>query len=180
MASGNADVAAAEAKVEVAKQEVAAAEAKVEAAKQEVAAAEEKLEAIEDQLCEGGLSEETRKVLEDRKSWAQRSLDGAQKGLDGAEDGLKIAWKGLDGAQDLLLRLQRATDAGTRATDCSLCLLPCCCGGGCGPLICSVSCAAVCPPGLPWGGAQIDAWWTRIICRPTLLCLLIHRICNCP
>ena len=84
MASGNAEVAAAEGKVAAAKQEVAAAEAKV-------AAAEEKLEAIEDQLWEGGLSEEKRKVLENRKSRAQRSLDGA-------EYGLKIARKGLDGA----------------------------------------------------------------------------------
>ena len=127
MASGNAEVAAAEAKVEAAKQEVAAAEAKVAAAEAKVAAAEakvaaaeEKLEAIEDQLCEGGLSEEKRKVLEDRKIRAQRGLDGAQRSLDGAEDGLKIARKGLDGAQDVYLRLQRATDAGTRATDCSV------------------------------------------------------------
>ena len=112
MASGNAEVAAAEAKVEAAKQqvaaakqEVAAAEAKVAAAKQEVEAAKLEYMAASDDV--------VKKML--LNSWA-----GAQKGLDGTEYGLKIARKGLDGAQGLLLRLQRATDAGTRATDCSV------------------------------------------------------------
>ena len=105
MASGNAEVAAAEAKVEAAKQEVAAAKQEVAAAEEKVAAAEAKVEAAKLEYMAAS-DDVVKKML--LNSW------------DGAEYGLKIARKGLDGAQDLLLRLQRATDAGTRATDCSV------------------------------------------------------------
>ena len=114
-ASGKAEgkVAAARQAVAAAEAKVAAARAKVAAAWQEVAAASAKVTAAKQECMAFPDRGPGREMLFD--NWR-----GAQKGVAGAQKGLAGALKGLDGAQELFLRLQRAADAGTRATACSL------------------------------------------------------------
>ena len=127
MASGNAEVAAAEAKVEAAKQEVAAAkqevaaaEAKVAAAKQEVAAAKQEVAAAKQEVAAAEAKVEAAKreveaaeakvetaKLEYRavpdddpdKEMLRDDWKMARKGLDSARKGLDSARKGLDSAR---------------------------------------------------------------------------------